>query len=81
MQRTQIYLTESQQKRLRVLARRQATTHSALIREAIDRLLDEPRAANVAQQRQAAFGAWAADAKRLTPQQLRREERLAEPAA
>jgi hypothetical protein len=39
MKRTQIYLDESQQERLRVAALARGTTTSALIREAVDRYL------------------------------------------
>ena len=40
--RTQIYLTQAQQKRLQLAARGAAVTKSELIRHAIDQFLDQP---------------------------------------
>jgi Arc/MetJ-type ribon-helix-helix transcriptional regulator len=41
MERTQIYLTERQRSELAAMARRAGKNQSELIREAVDRLLDE----------------------------------------
>ena len=46
--RTQLYLTESQQKRLALASRSAAVTKSELIRRAVDQFLDQQPAANPA---------------------------------
>lgn len=60
--RTQIYLTEAQQKRLQLAARGAAVTKSELIRHAIDLFLDQqstPSAPCKAQRLSGIAGLWA----------------------
>jgi len=61
MVRTQIYLEEKQVEALRCLAARTGRRQSALIREAVDRLLDEdaPTTEDRLTRLRRAFGAWA----------------------
>ncbi len=75
MTRTQIYLSESQQLALADLARARRSTHSALIREALDRFLGQERPASRKRRRMQAFGQWSDEAKRVSLAQLRGEER------
>ena len=59
--RTQIYLTQEQQKRLSFASRAAAVTRSELIRQAIDRFLDQQAAAtsgNKAQRLSSIAGLW-----------------------
>jgi hypothetical protein len=42
MKRKQVYIYADQDQRLRALARRNGTTESGLLREGVDRILDEP---------------------------------------
>ncbi len=60
--RTQIYLTQTQQKRLAVACKRTAVTKSELIRQAVDQFLDQqttaPRSEKVARV-QGIAGLWA----------------------
>ena len=59
--RTQIYLTQEQQKRLSFASRGAAVTRSELIRQAIDRFLDQQAAAtsaNKAQRLSSIAGLW-----------------------
>lgn len=75
MQRTQIYLTETEQAGLQDLARAQGTTLSALIRKAVDRYLSDVADSDWQARRLAAFGLWSG---RRDPDldQLRGEERF-----
>ncbi|WP_394988428.1 CopG family transcriptional regulator [Cellvibrio sp.] len=60
--RTQIYLTQTQQKRLAAVCRRSAVTKSELIRRAVDQFLDQQApadAANKAQRLSGIVGMWA----------------------
>ena len=60
--RTQIYLTQAQQKRLQLAARGAAVTKSELIRHAIDQFLDQqatPSADGKAQRLSGIAGLWA----------------------
>lgn len=59
MQRTQIYLTQSEQAGLQALAQAQGTTVSALIRDAVDRYLEAATEPAWQTRRLAAFGLWA----------------------
>ena len=70
--RTQIYLTQAQQKRLQLAARGAAVTKSELIRHAIDQFLDQqatPFAEGKAQRLSGIAGLWA------------KREDMADPAA
>lgn len=73
MQRTQIYLTESEQAGLQRLAQARGATLSAVIREAVDQYLAGNQESDWRQQRLAAYGAWA---DRPEPESLRQEERF-----
>lgn len=75
MTRTQIYLSEAQQIALANMARARRSTHSALIREALDRFLGQEHPASRKRQRMQAFGQWGDARKRVGLLQLRREER------
>ena len=55
MKRKQIYLEPEQDRRLRLLSRRQAKTASELIREGVNRVLDEPPLDRGACERELAF--------------------------
>ena len=55
MKRKQIYLEPEQDRRLRVLSRRQGKTASELIREGVNRVLDEPPLDRGAWERELAF--------------------------
>ena len=68
--RTQIYLTQQQQVRLTQVSRGSTATKSALIREAIDRFLDQQpatRPADKVQQLQSLAGIWAAHEDMANP--------------
>ncbi len=80
MQRSQIYLTESHLGTLAAYARSRGTTHSALIREALDEYLARQAPLDQRAQRRQAFGAWAPNEEAPTLQQLRGEERRFEPS-
>ena len=75
MTRTQIYLSEAQQLALADMARARHSTHSALIREALDRFLVQEQPASRKRQRMQAFGQWGEDRNRVSLAQLRSEER------
>lgn len=75
MQRAQIYLTESHLENLGAYARSRGTTHSALIREALDEYLARQAPLDKCALRREAFGAWAPNADAPTTRQLRSEER------
>ena len=81
MQRSQIYLTELHLCTLAAHARARRTTHSALIREALDEYLARQAPLDKRALRRQAFGAWAPDSEAPSLQQLRSEERRFEPAA
>ena len=75
MQRSQIYLTESHLENLAAYARSRGTTHSALIREALDDFLARQAPLDKRALRREVFGAWSANAEASTVRQLRSEER------
>ena len=75
MQRSQIYLTESHLDNLAAYARSRRTTHSALVREALDEYFVRQAPVDMRALRREAFGAWAANAQAPTTRQLRGEER------
>lgn len=75
MQRTQIYLTQTEQAGLQALAQAQGTTVSALIREAVDRYLEGAAEPEWQARRLAAFGLWA-DRPDEDLDRLRAEERF-----
>ncbi len=75
MQRSQIYLTESHLNHLASHARARGTTHSALIREALDEYLARQAPVDKRALRRESFGAWAHNAQAPTTRQLRGEER------
>lgn len=58
MVRTQIYLTEAEQRGLRALSRRSGLTQSELVRQAIDNLLAEQQEVDRATLLQQARGLW-----------------------
>ncbi len=76
MRRSQIYLTETHLKTLAAVARTRCTTHSALIREALDQYLARQTPQDKRAARAQAFGAWAANKSAPTVRQLRDEERF-----
>jgi predicted DNA-binding protein len=73
MQRTQIYLSESERHGLQALAQRSGRSQSALIREAIDHFLEnnqpQDRLARLRQGR----GLWAGRSDRFDALELRQE--------
>jgi hypothetical protein len=75
MQRSQIYLTESHLEILAAYARSRGTTHSALIRQALDEYLARQAPLDMRALRRQAFGAWAPDAEAPSLRKLRSEER------
>lgn len=75
MQRSQIYLTESHLDNLAAYARLRGTTHSALIREALDEYLARQAPLDKRALRREAFGAWATNTEAPSLRQLRSEER------
>ncbi len=81
MQRSQIYLTESHRDHLAAYARSRGTTHSALIREALDEYLARQAPLDKRLLRRQAFGAWAPNAAAPSLAQLRSEERRFDPPA
>ena len=61
--RTQVYLTQTQQKRLALVARGASVTKSELIRRAVDQFLNQqpaPTLADKTQRLQSVAGMWAA---------------------
>jgi hypothetical protein len=79
MQRSQIYLTESHLGALAAYARSRGTTHSALIREALDEYLARQAPLDRRALRRQVFGAWAPNEEAPTLRDLRSEERRLEP--
>lgn len=75
MQRTQIYLTVSEQNGLQQLAKSRGSTVSAVIREAVDQYLQSATATDWQARRLAAFGLWS-DQPAPDLDALRREERF-----
>jgi predicted transcriptional regulator len=75
MQRTQIFLTESEQDGLQRLAKSRGSTVSAVIRDAVDQYLHQAQTSDWQARRLAAFGLWA---NRPAPEleALRAEERF-----
>lgn len=60
MERTQIYLTQEERAALRAIAERRGQTQSEIIREAIDRFLEEePDEVSVNEALEKSFGIWA----------------------
>lgn len=60
MERTQIYLTQKERKALRILAERDNKSQSEIIREALDRYIDdEMKEDDVAGWLEKSFGIWA----------------------
>ena len=79
MQRSQIYLTESHLGSLAAYARSRGTTHSALIRQALDEYLARQAPLDKRVLRREAFGAWAPNEGAPSTAQLRGEERRFDP--
>jgi post-segregation antitoxin (ccd killing protein) len=75
MQRTQIFLTKAEQTGLQRLAKSRGSSVSALIREAVDRYLEQAPLENWQAQRLDAFGLWA-EHPPLELDALRQEERF-----
>lgn len=75
MQRTQIYLTDSEQNGLQQLAKSRGSTVSAVIREAVDQYLQSATTTDWQARRLAAFGLWS-EHPAPDPGALRREERF-----
>ncbi len=73
MVRTQVYLTEEEREALRRLAEAQGTSQSALIREAVDRLIEESTADYEDEVLDETFGLWADREDLPDFQKLRRE--------
>ena len=76
MKRSQIYLSEAHLKTLALVARARSTTHSALIREALDEYLARRAPPDKRAARAQAFGAWAPNRESPKLKQLRAEERV-----
>ena len=72
MNRTQIYLTEEEQKALRVIANLRETTQSEVIREAIDQYIVKHHQAHRVQMLREARGIWA-DREDINAEDLRAE--------
>lgn len=78
MVRTQIYLTESEQAALRTLTRRTGRSQSELIRDAVDRLIEQALPGDRARALEDAAGLWRDAAGRPDFTALRKEaDRLA----
>ena len=72
MIRTQIYLTETEQKALRAIARLKGAAQSEIIREAIDRFIGGYQKSDRAEMLRAACGIWA-DREDLDSRAIRSE--------
>lgn len=72
MNRTQIYLTEEEQKALRIIANQRETTQSDVIREAIDQYIIKHQQAYRVQMLREARGIWA-DRDDIHAEELRAE--------
>lgn len=75
MHRSQIYLSEMHLGSLASYARARCTTHSALVREALDEYLARQAPVDKRALRAQAFAAWSANADAPSLAQLRSEER------
>jgi predicted transcriptional regulator len=78
LNRTQIYLSASQQFTLAAMARAQRSSSSALIRRAIDQFIAQQPVQDHAAKRMQAAGQWQADNgayQRISLEELRNEER------
>jgi hypothetical protein len=75
MHRSQIYLSETHLSSLAAYARARGTTHSALVREALDTYLAQQAPVDKRALRVQAFATWAANDDAPSLQALRREER------
>jgi hypothetical protein len=73
--RTQIYLTATQQSVLATMARAQGSSSSALIREAIDGYIQVHQPASKLASRMAAAGSWQSNPDAPSLRELRSEER------
>ena len=72
MVRTQIYLTEEERAALRRLAEARGTTQSALIREAVDQVIEAAQEESRLARLRAARGIWADRDDLPNPRELRR---------
>ena len=75
LNRTQIYLTAGQQAALAEMAQAQASSSSALIREAIDGYIAAHQPASKLARRMAVAGSWQANRDAPSLRELRSEER------
>jgi hypothetical protein len=75
MQRSQIYLSEIHLSQLAAFARARSTTHSALVREALDDYLARQEPLDKQALREQAFGAWLPEGSGPSLPDLRSEER------
>jgi Ribbon-helix-helix protein, copG family len=75
MHRSQIYLSETHLGSLASYARARGTTHSALVREALDEYLARQAPVDKRALRSQAFAAWAVNPDAPSLAELRREER------
>ena len=79
MVRTQIYLTEQEQSALRTIADNTGRSQSALIREAVDRLIEQTVSNDRGRILSAAAGLWADGRGRADFAAVRREADRIEP--
>ncbi|OGJ92335.1 MAG: hypothetical protein A2268_06285 [Candidatus Raymondbacteria bacterium RifOxyA12_full_50_37] len=73
MVRTQIYLTKTEHQRLKTLACERGKRRSALIREAIDRLIDELPAPDRITLLHNAFGIWSDRTDLASAREIRKQ--------
>jgi hypothetical protein len=71
MIRTQIYLSEREQRLLRTISARTGKTQSALVREAVDQFIADFDSRHSQTNLMAAFGIWK-NRKDIDPQKIRR---------